>query len=131
MELVLEEKQELLFPHLDYFFKNFTLFTNDAAFRSISKITLFLSQYHIKMWESNEVFLKEDQLQSILELSFDKILNPQTKVAAMVYLIKSLYYLGKEIDWIHPELKLILLQDYPKYSAAYKAAAREVLRKIK
>jgi len=131
LELVLEEKPELLSLYFDYFFENFKSFTHDGAFRSIAKIILFLSQHHLKMKKSGYDFLNEKQLQEIIELAFDKILNPKTKVAAMVYLIRALYYIGQEIDWIHPELKLILNRDYHNYSAGYKAAAREILKKLK
>jgi hypothetical protein len=39
--------------------------------------------------------------------------------------------LGKHFDWIYPELRIILNKDYQYNSAAYKAVAREILKKIK
>ena len=44
--------------------------------------------------------------------------------------MRSLFLLGKQFDWIYPELKLTLEQDYAKHSAAYKAAARDILKQI-
>ena len=45
--------------------------------------------------------------------------------------MRTLYNLGKHYDWIYPELKTILNKDFPNHSAAYKAVAKEVLKKIK
>ncbi|MGG7035311.1 MAG: hypothetical protein ACI7YS_08975 [Flavobacterium sp.] len=131
LELVLEQNLELLFPHLDFFLHNFKLFENDSAMRSISKITMFLSKKHFNEKKSGNIFLKEDQINAITELGFDKIITPETKVASKAYLIRALFFLGFEIPWIHAELKLILLNDYHSHSAAYQAVAKEILKKLK
>jgi hypothetical protein len=39
--------------------------------------------------------------------------------------------LGQHYDWIHPELKTVITKDFPNHTAAYKAVAKEVLKKIK
>ena len=43
----------------------------------------------------------------------------------------TLYLFGKEFDWIHPELAIILERDFYNESAAFKARARHILKKIK
>ena len=45
--------------------------------------------------------------------------------------MSSLYFLGTEFDWIHPELKIIIEQDYNSQSAGFKARSRHVLEKMK
>ena len=45
--------------------------------------------------------------------------------------MRTLYNFGKKHTWINEELKTILSQDYPNHSAAYKAAAKDILRKLK
>lgn len=131
LELVLEQNLELLFPHLDFFFQSFKLFENDSAMRSISKITMFLSKKHFNEKKSGNISLKETQITAITELGFDKIIAPETKVATKVYLIRALYHLGFDFPWIHAELKLLLNRDYHSHSAGYKAAAKEILKKLK
>jgi len=51
------------------------------------------------------------------------------KVATKCYSIRALYVLGFYFNWIHPELKIILAQNYHKQSAAYKAVTHEILKK--
>jgi hypothetical protein len=45
--------------------------------------------------------------------------------------MRALYNFGKKHLWINEELKMILSQDYPNHSAAYKAAAKDILKKLK
>ena len=40
------------------------------------------------------------------------------------------YLFGKNYDWVHKELKLILEQNIPKQSAAYKARGKITLALI-
>ena len=53
------------------------------------------------------------------------------KVAPKAYSMISLYLLGTEFDWVHPELITILERDFHTQSAAFKARARHILKKIK
>ena len=52
------------------------------------------------------------------------------KVAAKAYSMNTLYLLGKDFDWIHPELKRILEDNFHSGSAAFKARARHLLKKL-
>jgi hypothetical protein len=45
--------------------------------------------------------------------------------------MRTLFLFGKKYPWINEELKTILSQDYFKHSAAYQAAAKDILRKLK
>ena len=53
------------------------------------------------------------------------------KVAPKAYSMTTLYLFGKEFNWIHPELAIILERDFYNESAAFKARARHILKKIK
>jgi len=53
------------------------------------------------------------------------------KVAPKAYAMTTLYLLGTEIDWVHPELKIILENNYMTSSAAYKARSRMILKRIR
>ena len=66
----------------------------------------------------------------IIETCFDYMINDE-KVAPKAYGMVALFLFGKHFDWVHPELKIILDRDYPKQSPAFKARARQILKKIK
>jgi hypothetical protein len=73
--------------------------------------------------------LTTKQEQQITESCFDWLISENRKVATKAS-IRALYELGKKYDWLS-ELQRILTDDYHKHSAAYKAVAREILKKIK
>lgn|GEM_PF-306077 len=125
-ELVFEAKIQWLKNHLDTFSQTLPLFKNESALRPISKICLFVLQYY----QQHPDFLKPEHLQQITETCFDWLINPKTKVASKAYSMRTLYLLGKKEDWIYPELTRILSEDASKHTAAYKAAAKDVVKKI-
>ena len=61
---------------------------------------------------------------------FEWLIDDQLKVAPRAYSMISLFHLGKDINWIHEELQLVIEQNYAQESAAYKARARMVLKKL-
>ncbi|WP_348799383.1 hypothetical protein [Flavobacterium adhaerens] len=127
LELVCYEKLEWLQPHLDFFCNNINVLTNDSAIRPIAKICQLLVISHFK--EKN-IQLSENHLELLIETNFDWLIN-DVKVAPKAYSIRTLFLLGNHFDWIHPELKTIVSKDFADHSAAYKAVAKEVLKKIK
>ena len=131
LELVLEENLELILPYLYRYCENLKNYRNHSAIRSISKICMFLAKFHIKNLKFNEIVLSEKQIQTISEKCLDWIIDENEKVASKAYAIRTLFELGKIQMWIYPELKRILADDYMKHSYAYKAVAREILKKIK
>ncbi len=126
LELVFENKIEWLEPHLDLFCEAMTHFKNESALRPIAKICLFACEHDLK----NSGFLSKKHLQKITEVCFDRLIDTDTKVATKAYSMRALFILGKKDEWIHPELKRIVLEDSFKHSAAYKAAAKDVLKRI-
>lgn len=112
----------------DFFCSNIKHLKDISAIRPAAKICQLLVVSHYKKQEG--IILPEKNLEEILESSFDWLIN-NTKVASKAYSMRTLYILGKHYDWIYPELKTILNKDFPNHSAAYKAVAKEVLKKIK
>jgi hypothetical protein len=123
LELIFELKLELLFPFLDAFISKISFYKNDSAIRPVSKICLFLSK-------SKTIKLTENQENKIIENCLDWLIQDK-KVASKAYSMRALYNFSKKHTWITDELKMILSQDYPNHSSAYKAAARDILRKVK
>jgi hypothetical protein len=128
LEFVSYEELIWLQPHLDFFCSNLKVLKDESSIRPIAKVVQLLVKSHYKKNE-NSIFLSPENLQDCIEVSFDWLIN-DVKVATKAYSIRTLYVLGNHYDWIHPELQIILNKDYANHSAAYKAVAREVLKKI-
>lgn len=129
LEFVSYEELLWLQPHLDFFCSNLKVLKDESSLRPIAKIVQLLVKSHYKK-DENKICLSEENLQDCIEVSFDWLIN-DVKVATKAYSIRTLYLLGKHYDWIHPELKVILDKDFGDHSAAYKAVAKEVLKKMK
>lgn len=125
-ELVFEAEIEWLSPYLDTFCETLSLFKNESALRPISKICLFATEHNSK----NNGFLSTQHKEQITEACFDWLINPETKVATKAYSMRTLFLLGKNEEWIYPELTRILTEDAPKHTAAYKAAAKDILKRL-
>ena len=82
------------------------------------------------MFIAKHLLLTKIQEQKIIESCFDWLILENVKVATKAYSIRALFELGKKNEWVYLELKRILSEDYTKYSAAYKAVAREILKKL-
>ena len=129
LEFVSYEELLWLQPHLDFFCSNLKVLKDESSLRPIAKVTQLLVKSHYKK-NDNCIKLSEENLQDCIEASFDWLIN-DTKVATKAYSIRTLFILGNYYDWIHPELKVIIDKDFGDHSAAYKAVAKEVLKKIK
>lgn len=127
LELICEKKLRTFVPYLDSFIASIFDFTNDSAIRAAAKICLFLSKSNHR---ANGISLSHFQESQIIERCIDWLISDE-KVAAKVYAIKTLHILGKKHPWVHEELKTIIEQDYALHSAAYQAATRNILKKIK
>ena len=127
LEFVCYQKLEWLEEHFDFFCSQIKTLKDESAIRPAAKICQLLVISHFK---KKEIQLSEKHLDEIIENSFDWLIN-DTKVASKAYSMRTLYILGQHYDWIHPELKIIISKDFPNHTAAYKAVAKEVLKKIK
>lgn len=127
LEFVCYQKLEWLTAHLDFFCSQIKNLKDESSIRPAAKICQLLVFSHYK---EKKAVLSEKHLEEITESSFDWLIN-DTKVASKAYSMRTLYLLGQHYDWIHPELKIIITKDFPNHSAAYKAVAKEVLKKLK
>jgi hypothetical protein len=126
-EFVCAQKLELLYPYLDYFTENLSSVSFDGAVRPISKICNFLAINYSKSKPSIiKKYLNNTHINSIIETSFDWLIGNQ-KVAVKAYTMNTLFLFGKNYNWVHQELKLILEQNIAKESAAYKARGKITL----
>ena len=130
LEFVCKEKLEWLTPYLDYFTENIGSIKQDSAVRPISKICEFIAKAYFS--KNNSIvkdMLTKEHLDSIIETGFDWLIS-QHKVAVKAYTMTTLFLLGKNYDWVHQELKLIIQQNITKETAAYKARGNLTLALI-
>ncbi|MBC2845892.1 adenylosuccinate lyase [Winogradskyella flava] len=130
-EFMCSEKLEAIIPHLDIFTLNISRVHQDSAVRPVAKICEYLiTTYYSKTDNNIKKYLTENHKEKIVEACFDWMINDE-KIAPKAYSMNSLYLLGLEYDWIHPELAIILERDFQMQSSGFKARARHILRKIK
>ena len=131
LEFVARENLDAILPYLDTITEQMHTVHLDPAVRPIAKICEYLIEaYYHKDRNQTKNHLNNKHKECIIELSFDYMITNQ-KVAVKAYSMHSLYLLGKEYDWIHPELATILERDFNSGSAAFKARARHLLKKLK
>ncbi|MFP2996528.1 adenylosuccinate lyase [Spongiivirga sp. MCCC 1A20706] len=131
MEFVYLEQPELIIPYLDEFTYNLKQLQLDSSIRPLAKISQLMVQAYFKKKPSEiQSALTNKHLELITEACFDWLIQDQ-KVAAQVYSMYALFYLGKKYNWIYDALRPVIEKDYNQGSAGYKAASRKVLARIK
>ncbi len=127
LDLALQEDLHLILPALDKFCDGLLKLTNESAIRAFAKICqALLIAYFDKMDRQVINSIKPEHLETMTEACFDWLIG-EHKVAPKVFAMSSLYELGKEFEWIHPELKIILQRGYEEGSAGFRSRARKVL----
>jgi len=130
-EFMCNERLEDIIPHLDFFTENISKVHLDSTVRPVAKICEYLTKaYYSKEKNAIKSNLSQIHKERITEACFDWMINDE-KIAPKAYSMNSLYLLGTEYDWIHPELAIILERDFQMQSSGFKARARHILKKIK
>lgn len=131
MEFTAKENLPYIFSLLNKFTDNLEKVHLESSVRPIAKICEYLCiAYFKKKDPETQKNLTSQHLEKISAACFDWLIGDY-KVASKAYSMTSLLLLGQKFDWIHPELKMVLEQNYATGSAAYKARARMTLAKIK
>ncbi len=131
LEFMCGEQLDEIIPYLDVFTANMKRVHLDPAVRPIAKICEYLvMDYYSKEDNKMQTALTASHREHIVEACFDWMINDE-KVAPKAYAMHTLFLLGNDIEWIHPELALILNRDFQVQSAAFKARARHILKKIR
>ena len=130
-EFMCGENLAACIPYLDRFTENMNTVHLDSAVRPTAKICEYLvSAYYSNDDNGIKSALLPKHKEKIVESCFDWMINDE-KIAPKAYAMNTLYLLGQDYDWIHPELAMILERDYHMQSSGFKARARHILKKIK
>lgn len=131
LEFVARDNLNVLIPYLDTFTNEMHKVCLDSAVRPVAKICECLVEaYYIKKDNDVKQALNSNHKEKIIESCFDWLIKNE-KIAPKAYSMNSLYLLGSEYDWIHPELLLILEKDFHKQTSGFKARAKHIVKKIK
>ncbi|MFS4468089.1 adenylosuccinate lyase [Maribacter sp. 2210JD10-5] len=131
MEFTARENLPYIFPHLDPFTENLQSLKLESSIRPFAKICeLLCISYFKQKDESVQNAVGEIHLERMATACFDWLIGDY-KVAPKAYSMTSLLLMGSKFKWIHPELKMVLEQNYGTGSAAYKARSRMILTKLK
>lgn len=129
-EFVCRENLILLNPYLNVIAQHTKLVHFDSAVRPMAKIIEMIAENHyLDIKHSKQLHLKSDHKKSFIECCFDWMIRDE-KVAVKAFAMNSLFLFGTEYSWIHPELRLILEKDFNKSSAAFKARAKHILKRL-
>ncbi len=129
-EFMCGERLEAALPYLDTFTEHMHRVHLDPAVRPVAKVCEYLVKaYYNKNANEVQKALLPLHKERIVEACFDWMINDE-KIAPKAYAMNALYLLGREYDWIHPELAMILERDYQMQSSGFKARARHILKKI-
>ena len=130
LEFVVKKAPDLLYPYLDQFCEGLPGVHTDASIRPLAKICeILLVAYHHNTSGKDKPPLGDTHKAAMTEACFEWLIGPG-KVAPKAYSMQALLLLGREIAWIHPQLKGVLEQNYVKGSPAYQARARQILKKL-
>lgn len=122
LELILEERLELIIPFQEEFCQNLSHYNSTSAIRSLSKICLFVSK-------SKKIKLTETQEEKIIEACLDWLISTD-KAANAAYSMRALYQFGKKYLWINEELKFILSREFENQTPGYRSAVIDLLKRL-
>lgn len=130
LEIVCKEKPELLYPYFDLFYDNLPNVYLHQSVRAVSHICEIICIHYYKHNDKKLILsLTDNHKQIMVACCFDWLITDQ-KIACQARAMLCLYYLGKEYDWIYPELKDILERQLPKGSPGYKSRAKQIVSRI-
>lgn len=131
LEFMCKENLDEMIPFLDSFTNNIHQVYLDGAVRPVAKICEYLvTAYYSKKDNNIKSCLLDTHRKKIIECCFDYLIN-DVKIAPKAYAMQTLFLLGRDYQWIHPELVIILERDFQMQSSGFKARAKHIIAKIK
>ncbi|AWX43068.1 hypothetical protein HME9304_00055 [Flagellimonas maritima] len=128
---LMRERLIYLLPHLETFSKGLSTLKSESVIRPMSHICELCTIAYFKNKDmAFQQQITSEQLERIMTVCFDWLIGNH-KVAAKVFAMTSLYWLGMKYDWVHTELKIILEQNIHKGTAGYKFRAGKILSELR
>jgi len=127
---LMRKKLVYLLPHFEEFTLGLAHMNSESCIRPMAHVCQMIMEAYFE--KKDKVFIENinfNQLERILTVCFDWLIGPH-KVAAKVFSMTSLFYLGMHFDWVHPELRLVLEETISQGTSGYKNRAKKTLDKL-
>jgi hypothetical protein len=120
------------YPFLDEIADLYTTPINSSGMRSLTKIaSICVKKYYSPRTNNLQSLLTITHREQMLEGCFRSLIEHVGKTANMAFATRALHELGKEFDWIYPELQVIIAQHLDRDpNSGYRACGKDTLRKI-
>nr|WP_299338827.1 adenylosuccinate lyase [Allomuricauda sp.] len=130
LDHLIRKKLVYILPHMELFTQGLQTMTSESCIRPMAHICEMVTEaYFIKKDETFKQNTTSEQLERIMTICFDWLIGNH-KVATKVFAMTSLYYLGFQFDWVHPELKMVLEDTIAEGTSGYKNRAKKTLDKL-
>ncbi|MEM6893360.1 MAG: hypothetical protein AAF554_06675 [Bacteroidota bacterium] len=130
LDNLLRKNLSLLLPHIDFFIAGLPEMQSDSSIRPMAHCCEMLL---IKIYEKKDpVYQKainKGHKDVLLSTNFDWLIGPY-RAATKVFAMTNVYYLGKDFDWVHPELTSVLQDTLSKGSTAYQNRGSKILKRL-
>ncbi len=130
LEYASRQHLRCLDPHIERFTQSLGEIQESSSVRNAAKICEALVLANSESGPNSGYNLSDIQMERISTACFDWLIGDY-QVAPKAYAMACLFTLGKKINWIHPELELVLQKNYSDGSPAYKARARHIFDKLR
>ena len=127
---LMRKQLHYLLPFMETFTNGLSQLQSESCIRPIAHVCEMVCEAYFK--KKDPIFLKtvtNNQLEKIMTACFDWLIGPMN-IAPKVFAMSSLYYLGFKFDWVHPELKQVLEDNYPNGTSGYRNRAKKTLDKL-
>ncbi len=128
---VMRKKLVLVLPILDDFMDGLDQLQSESSIRPMAHICQMLTEAYFK--KKTPLFREQisaSHLERMATICFDWLIEDH-KVATKVFAMTSLFFLGERFDWIRPELKSVLEQNFSSGSAGFQNRGAKILDKLK
>jgi hypothetical protein len=126
------------YPYVKEIAALFTLPINSSGMRSLTKVSSILVKKYYKVSKkesdpSNQLhrYFNKGMREQILEGCFQEMMDHPDKTANLAWSTLTLYELGKEFDWIYPELVPIIENILYSNPKGYRSCGTQTLLKIR
>ncbi|MEM8846136.1 MAG: hypothetical protein AAGD17_03445 [Bacteroidota bacterium] len=130
LDHLLRKKLIYILPHFEEFTLGLGKMKSESCIRPMAHICQMVTETYFK--KKDLIFtenINTNQLERVMTACFDWLIGSH-KIAAKVFSMTSLYYLGMQFDWVHPELKLVLEETIANGTSGYKNRAGKTLDKL-
>lgn len=127
---LMRKKLVYLLPHLELFTQGLAFLKSESCIRPMAHVCQMVTKTCFK--KKDNLFIdtiSHVQLERILNACFDWLIGPH-KIAAKVFSMTSLFYLGMHFTWVHPELKLVLEETIGEGTPGYRNRAKKTLDRL-